>query len=131
MAHVLPLPEPGSRPPSLPTSLKPSTFDPVPSRQLATRVDLGIQAPPPSAPLTEVEAEGAPRALGAPSPGKGDSTAYTGPGSRVETGIRDNRKSLPYPVPHAAAALQGSQLRAFRGWGPELGCTCARQGPES
>jgi hypothetical protein len=37
----------------------------------------------------------------------------------VETGIRDNRKSLPDPVPHTAAALQGSQFRGFRVWGPE------------
>lgn len=51
----------------------------------------------------------------APSPGKGVSAASNG--SRVETGIKDNRKSLPNPVPRAAAVLQGSWLRGFRVWG--------------
>ena len=44
----------------------------------------------------------------------------------METGIRNDRKSLPDPVPHAAAALQGSQPGGFRVWGPEAGCTCSR-----
>lgn len=35
----------------------------------------------------------------------------------METGIKDNRKSHPDPVPHVATVLEGSWLPAFRGLG--------------
>lgn len=40
----------------------------------------------------------------------------------METGIKDNRKSLPDPVPRVAAVLEGSWLRGFRAKGPEPSC---------
>lgn len=41
----------------------------------------------------------------------------------MDTGIRDNRKSVQDPAPRAAAALPGSQLEGFRVWGLEPSCT--------